>query len=92
MIISVDTAGLKNTEHPEARNAARSTTPTLSFPTRARAPTTSIIIPRRTSIPTMTALRLHLSMMVPLNGMTIMLMNIEIEDMTPIRVLDPVIS
>lgn len=83
---------MKNTEQADARNAAISTIGTLSFSASASAPTASMIRPRPTSMPTITALRSHLSMIVPLKGMTNMVMNIEIEDMTPIRVLEPVFS
>ena len=90
--IRVLTAGLKKTEQAEARNAAASTMGTLSLSVKASAPTISMISPRRASMPTMMALRLHLSTMLPLNGETNITMNMEMEDIMPIRALDPVFS
>ena len=43
-------------------------------------------------MPTMISLRLHLSMMLPLKGMTSMVMNMEMEDIMPIKALEPVFS
>ena len=90
--ISVLTAGLKNTEHREARKAASRTTGTLRRSENASAPMPSMIAPRTMSMPTMTPLRLHLSITVPLKGDRNMTTNIEIDDMTPISVLEPVFS
>ena len=53
---------------------------------------TSMMIPRTTSIPTIMALRLHLSMMEPVKGDRNMVINMEMEDIRPIRVLEPVWS
>ena len=44
------------------------------------------------SMPTMTHLRLHLSMTLPLKGERNMVTNMEMADMTPIRLLEPVCS
>ena len=90
--IRVLTAGLKKTEQAEARNAAARTMGTLSLSVKARAPTSSIISPRRASMPTMMAFRLHLSTMLPLKGETNITMNMEMEDIMPMRALDPVFS
>ena len=90
--INVLTAGEKNTEQAEARNAAASTTGTLRLSAKARTPSASMITPRSVSMPTMISLRLHLSMMLPLKGMTSMVMNMEMEDIMPIKALEPVFS
>ena len=90
--ITVLTAGSKNTMQTEDRKATASTIPTRSFSAKARAPTASISSPRRASIATMTVFRLHLSITVPLKGMTIICINKEMEDMMPMRELDPVFS
>ena len=43
-------------------------------------------------MPTMMAFRLHLSTMLPLKGETNITMNMEMEDIMPMRALDPVFS
>ena len=90
--IRVLTAGEKNTPHREARNAAASTQGTRSMSVKASAPTPSIRMPRTTSMPTITHFRSHLSTMLPLKGDKNMVTNMEMEDMTPIRPLEPVFS
>ena len=54
-------------------------------------PTVSISTPCMVSINTMTHFRLHLSMRLPQKGERNIVTNIEIEDISPISALDPVV-
>ena len=52
----------------------------------------SIRMPCITSMPTSTHLRLHLSTMLPVKGARNMVTNMEMADIMPIRLLEPVFS